>query len=138
AILFAIGKYLLGFYLSHSAVASVYGAAGSLAAVLIWVYYSAQILYFGAEFTKVYAESRGADLAPSAGAVSDEDQITAKQAQADLPRTVSSPAVARWAPLEPRRHFRSSNDGQNKSRLTPLLMGFAIGKLLHWPRTKRK
>ena len=56
AFLFTIGKVLLGFYLGIASVGSAYGAAGSLVAVIVWVYYSAQIFLFGAEFTFVYAE----------------------------------------------------------------------------------
>ena len=55
ALLFTLGKSLIGLYLGRSAVASVYGAAGSLIVILLWVYYSAQIVFFGAEFTKVYS-----------------------------------------------------------------------------------
>ncbi len=55
AMLFTIGKTLIGLYLGRSTVASVYGAAGSLIVMLLWVYYSAQVVFFGAEFTKVYA-----------------------------------------------------------------------------------
>jgi len=58
AVLFSVGKTLIGLYLGHSSVASVYGAAGSLVLLLLWVYYSAQILFLGAEFTRVYAERR--------------------------------------------------------------------------------
>lgn len=54
SLLFVIGKFLLGLYLGNSAVASAYGAAGSLVVLLLWIYYSAQILLFGAEFIKVY------------------------------------------------------------------------------------
>jgi len=59
AVLFMLGKFAIGFYLGSSAIASVYGAAGSVILVLVWVYYSAIILYFGAEFTKVYAHTHG-------------------------------------------------------------------------------
>jgi membrane protein len=59
AVLFTVGKHLIGVYLGHSAVTSTYGAAGSLLVVLIWVYYSAQIFLYGAEFTKVYATRFG-------------------------------------------------------------------------------
>jgi membrane protein len=59
ALLFAIGKFLIGLYLGRSAIASSYGAAGSLILVLIWVYYSAQIFLLGAEFTKFYAYRYG-------------------------------------------------------------------------------
>ncbi|MDQ6759656.1 MAG: YihY/virulence factor BrkB family protein [Acidobacteriota bacterium] len=59
AVLFTIGKYLIGLYLSKASVGSAYGAAGSLVALLVWVYYSAQIFLFGAEFTHVYAQLEG-------------------------------------------------------------------------------
>jgi len=65
AILFEVGKYGLAFYFKLAAPSSAYGAAGSLAAVLIWIYYSAQIVFFGAEFTQVYAKARGDGVQPS-------------------------------------------------------------------------
>lgn len=61
ALLFVMGKLVLGFYFGRSAVASSYGTAGALIIVLIWVYYSAQILFFGAEFTRVYAVRFGSN-----------------------------------------------------------------------------
>jgi len=65
AFLFMLGKFAIGFYLGSSTVASVYGAAGSVILILVWVYYSAIILYFGAEFTKVYAITHGKDIIPN-------------------------------------------------------------------------
>jgi len=59
AILFMIGKFLLGIYLSSGAAGSAYGAASSLITLLLWIFYSAQILLFGAEFTKIYASAYG-------------------------------------------------------------------------------
>lgn len=59
AILFAIGKSLVALYLGRAAVGSLYGAAGSLVVLLVWVYYSAQIFLFGAEFTHVYSQHHG-------------------------------------------------------------------------------
>ena len=59
ALLFMIGKFAIGAYLGSSSIASLYGAAGSVILILVWVYYSAIILYFGAEFTKVYAITHG-------------------------------------------------------------------------------
>lgn len=59
SLLFTVGKWLIGLYLGHSSVSSAYGAAGSFVVVLIWVYYSAQILLFGAEFTQVYSKRFG-------------------------------------------------------------------------------
>ena len=61
AILFEIGKFAIGLYIGKSAVASAFGAAGSLAVLLIWVYYSAQIFLLGAEFTRLYAGERNPD-----------------------------------------------------------------------------
>ena len=59
ALLFTFGKFLIGYYLGKSNVASSYGAAASIITILLWIYYSSLILLFGAEFTKAYAESRG-------------------------------------------------------------------------------
>src|SRR5437870_1247899 len=69
AILFGIGKWLLGFYLGSGAAGSAYGAAGSLITLLLWVYYSSQLLLFGAEFTQVYAARAGRAFKPSEYAV---------------------------------------------------------------------
>jgi len=69
AILFMIGKFCIGFYLGHSNLGSLYGAAGSIIIVMLWVYYSAVILYFGAEFTKVYAKLYGGEILPNDYAV---------------------------------------------------------------------
>jgi membrane protein len=65
AFLFMIGKFAIGAYLGSSAVASIYGAAGSIILILVWVYYSAIILYFGAEFTKVFAHTHGEKIIPN-------------------------------------------------------------------------
>jgi membrane protein len=64
AILFTLGKFLFGLYLGHSNISSAYGAASSLAVVLMWVYYSAQIFFVGAEITQVYANRYGSRVKP--------------------------------------------------------------------------
>jgi membrane protein len=69
AILFLIGKWALGIYLGSGTAASAYGAASSLITLLLWVYYSSQILLFGAEFTQVYARNCGAEIRPDKYAV---------------------------------------------------------------------
>ncbi|MDF5718645.1 MAG: YihY/virulence factor BrkB family protein, partial [Rhizonema sp. NSF051] len=69
AILFSIGKFLLEKYLVSGSFGSAYGAAGSIVVVLAWVNYAAQILFFGAEFTKVYAKKYGSRIVPSKNAV---------------------------------------------------------------------
>lgn len=68
AMLFTLGKYLIGLYLTVGSVGSAFGAAGSVVALLAWIYYSTQILLFGAEVTKVVAEKAGRRIAPSHGA----------------------------------------------------------------------
>jgi membrane protein len=75
SILFMIGKFAIGYYIGSSTVATVYGAAGSVIIILVWVYYSAIILYFGAEFTKVYAMSYGKKIIPNGYAVEIKKEI---------------------------------------------------------------
>jgi membrane protein len=62
ALLFTVGKFFLGLYIARSGTSSVYGAAGSLVVILLWVYYSAQIIFIGAEFTQVYARRYGSEI----------------------------------------------------------------------------
>ncbi len=69
AALFMIGKYLIGLYIVNSNVGVTFGAAASIVLILLWVYYSSIILYFGAEFTKVYALTFGAGIEPDKTAV---------------------------------------------------------------------
>jgi membrane protein len=64
SVFFSVGKTAIGLYLGNSAVASSFGAAGSLVLLLLWIYYSAQILFFGAEFTQVYANKYGSKIIP--------------------------------------------------------------------------
>jgi membrane protein len=69
AILFMAGKFVITFYINYSSVSSAYGAAGSLVVILLWVYYSSAILFFGAEFTKAYAAKHGSRIYPNHYAV---------------------------------------------------------------------
>jgi membrane protein len=69
AILFSIGRVALAWYVGRSATVSPFGAAGSLVALIVWVYYSAQILFMGAEFAQVYASRYGSRIVPSENAV---------------------------------------------------------------------
>jgi len=62
SLMFTIGKQLVGLYLGKAGFGSTYGAAGSLAVLLVWVYYSAQLFFLGAEFTKVYTRTFGSKL----------------------------------------------------------------------------
>lgn len=69
ALLFMLGKFLISYYLGHNRMTSAYGAAGSVIVILLWVYYSAIILYFGAVFTRVYAIHTGSHIYPDDYAV---------------------------------------------------------------------
>ena len=91
ALLFAIGKSLIGLYLGHSAFASGFGAAGSLVVLLVWMYYSAQIFLLGAEFTWVYAHTCGSRsgttasaTGSAAGATTDDPAIALARSRAAL------------------------------------------------------
>jgi membrane protein len=90
ALLFTLGKFLLGLYLGRASAASAYGAAGTIVIILLWAYYSAQILFFGAEFTQVYAKSYGTRIQPAENA----QPVTAEaRAQQGLPsRGKASPS----------------------------------------------
>jgi membrane protein len=69
ALLFMLGKFIISFYLGHSRMSSAYGAAGSIIVILLWVYYSSMILYFGAIFTHAYVLHKGARIYPNSYAV---------------------------------------------------------------------
>jgi membrane protein len=73
AVLFTVGKFLIGLYLGTSSFVSTYGAAGSVIVVLVWVYYSSQIILLGAEFTRAYVERFGPRPAPVEFATKDPD-----------------------------------------------------------------
>jgi len=77
--LFSLGKFLIGFYLGRSEVGNTFGGAGSLAILLIWIYYSAQILFFGAEFTQVYANKYGSKIVPDPDMVKITEQERAEK-----------------------------------------------------------
>jgi membrane protein len=85
AVLFTLGKYAIGWYLSHSSVGSAYGAAGSLVIILLWIDYSAQIFLLGAEFTKMYARRSGSPVRPTL-------QAQAVTAEARAQEGLASPA----------------------------------------------
>ena len=75
AILFMLGKFAISFYISKANVGSTFGAAGSLVILLLWVYYSSIILYFGAEFTKSYAVKYGTPIHPNEYAVTMKEVV---------------------------------------------------------------
>ncbi len=98
ALLFSLGKFVIGLYLGKSTVASTFGAAASLAILLVWIYYSAQILFLGAEFTQVYATRFGSRIRPARGAVV-MDAVDRAQQGIARPEQVEAAAQAQ-APRE--------------------------------------
>jgi membrane protein len=93
ALLFTIGKSLIGWYLGSSAVASSYGAAGGLIVLFFWVYYSTQIFLVGAEFTKAYATSRGRGPAPAKAPADATGRAAPAPAAARIPETKREPGL---------------------------------------------
>ncbi|MBD1910282.1 MULTISPECIES: YihY/virulence factor BrkB family protein [unclassified Leptolyngbya] len=110
ALLFTIGRTLIGIYLGSAAIGSAYGAAGSLVVILVWVFYSAQILLFGAEFTQVYARRYGSQIRPTSLAVPLTEQGRVQQgiptkeyveaiAQSKQPESSSTSAPTETTPI---------------------------------------
>jgi membrane protein len=121
ALLFSIGKFLIGLYIGKSAIASGFGAAGSIVVVLVWVYYSAQIFLFGAEFTWAYAHAFG----------SRKDAKLPAKAE-EVPQRTGADAPAIWlghagraVPLPARRHYAQARRAEIDAPLA-----FGIGCLL--------
>lgn len=79
SLLFTIGKFLIGLYLGRSDVSSAFGAAGSLVILLLWIYYSAQVVFLGAEFTQVYAHMYGSGIRPDANSILLTEEARAHQ-----------------------------------------------------------
>ena len=102
ALLFTLGKFLIGLYLGESSAASAYGAAGSFVILLLWVYYSSMVLFFGAEFAQVYARRHGSGIQPAKGAVRTE-QGEAEEAQRQSGEGLSAEEPTIPDPSPPRR-----------------------------------
>ncbi len=125
ALLFTLGKFALGVYLGSSSAASAYGAAGSLVLLLIWIYYSAQILFFGAAFTRVYAQRYGAQIRPAKGALRAEDledEGEPADEHEEKKAEVAAPAERRAAAPRQRRPLWK--------RAAPLVLAFFVGRAL--------
>ena len=117
AMLFTVGKFLIGLYIGRSAVASSFGAAGSLVVVMIWVYYSAQIFLLGAEFTWVYSHAQGSRRG--------QKRPGAAEAQKAIAEEPSMPAPVRIAPAPLPPHAASAVDLAVHRRRPLLSFGLA-------------
>ena len=116
ALLFSLGKFLIGLYLGNSTVGSSFGAAGSLVLLLLWIYYSVQILLFGAEFTQVYANNYGSKIVPEGEEVvgqTGQRPVTQPLPQGDFNPRFSKPA----APIIMASESRLEEDKQQTARI---------------------
>ncbi len=126
--LFSLGRFLISWYLGQAATESTYGAAGSLVALLIWIYYSAQILFLGAEFTQVYAQRYGSKIEPAKNAV----RVTQEQrAQQGMP---SQEALAAAATPSSREISPPAQPTGMVSPITGVALAFIAGLVLAWQR----
>ncbi|HYG74877.1 MAG TPA: YihY/virulence factor BrkB family protein [Planctomycetota bacterium] len=116
AALFVLGKWAIAMYLGRTSVSSSYGAAGSLAIVLLWVYYVAQIVFFGAEFTQVYANQYGSRVVPAENA---QPLTEEKREEAGIPHERPQEAAAqrsgRAAAASKRTESRVEPDDRKKT-----------------------
>jgi membrane protein len=115
SVLFVIAKFLLGIYFGHSNPGSTYGAAGSIILIMLWVSYAGLILLFGAEFTKVYADTYGEKIEPTEGAVSTEGEndngaIVHKKTEAE------TKAKRKASPDNERQRRRNKNERHGNRR----------------------
>ena len=136
SIFFSLGKMVIGLYLGNSAVGSSFGAAGSLVLILLWLYYSAQILFFGAEFTQVYANNYGSKILPKdskrTGQLTESPQI-----RRDLRQPVAIP-VTSYSPLETESRFEKENQQTARFVLGLIVTSFIAGILTSIFGLKRK
>jgi membrane protein len=123
--LFALGEYLIGLYLANSSIGSAYGAAGTLLVVLTWIYYSALIFMFGAEFTKVYANRYGSRIRPSS---------SASLSFPAAPSSATNTIPARLPPIARERRPKGGRFGQVASGLLGLALGLLMAFLSNWRR----
>lgn len=134
ALLFALGKFLIGLYIGRSSVASGFGAAGSLVVLLVWVYYSAQIFLLGAEFTWVYArrygsrrgDERAHEPTPERTA---EKRSASAASEARLPASAASLAEMPAAPLRLQHPLGRGIVRAATAMISAGLVGWMVGKL---------
>jgi membrane protein len=137
AILFMIGKFLISLYISKSNIGSTYGTAGSLVILIVWIYYSSMILYFGAEFTKAYALQKGVHIIPSQYAVwDDEPAIAGAKSPSETDRKPQKQQQPKYALAsdEDRAHPRKQEKKKDKK---PGFGMVVAGLLLYFVKSAR-
>lgn len=129
-LLFLLGVYVIGFYLSIGNVGSVYGAAGSLIVALVWIYYSAQIVMYGAEFTKIYANKYGTPIVPRSTATSLAEHYSNVQVIVNPGEELQPEQKVYFQPQAPQPRSHSSPPTQRRKQLAAGLLGLATGLFL--------
>lgn len=124
AALFTVGKWAIGFYLGRSAPASTYGAAGSLIIILLWIYYSAQILFLGAEFTQVYARRFGERIRPSEGAIPISEETAAEESMPRQEEPRRSPRNFQAPSSRPQNPARAPNPARMRKTAPSFILAF--------------
>lgn len=143
AILFMIGKFAIGLYIGKSEIGSTYGPAASLVVLILWVYYSAIILYFGAEFTKAYALEYGSDIRPNKYAVVVQ-AISVEGGQQSLrshARTLDSAKTSGSVSLPkdpPPPSPAPEPEGIGSPEVMRSLAVLAVSKLVGWTKSRDK
>lgn len=142
SLLFTLGNFLVGFYLRRSTVGSAYGAAGSLVALLVWVYFSALVFFFGAEFTQVYANYYGSRIVPDPDAVRIVRQRRSEQEVSNLLKPRFSPTTppqrtsARHAPAARERPQSTLRKAARYGGLIAAALSLVVGALIGYQRLK--
>ena len=132
ALLFTIGKYLIGLYLAESSAASAYGAAGSFVILLLWIYYSSMVLFFGAEFTQVYARRHGQGIRPAKGAVRTEQGAAEDVARAsgEAPEAATSEPAPVTKAVPARLPLPAPQRTSKLRWIAPAVLAFFAGRFL--------
>ncbi len=131
SLLFMIGKFAISFYVSKSNIGSTYGAAGSLVILLVWIYYSAIILYFGAEFTKSYALQKGVPVKPTEYAKWDKEPVVPGSKVKDKPQAPAERGSRKPLPNKaPHLAYATAHSASRSKENSPgvgtMLLGLAL------------
>jgi len=138
AILFMIGKFLISLYISKSNIGSTYGSAGSLVVLIVWIYYSAIILYFGAEFTKAYALEKGVHIVPTEYAVwEDKPAIAGAKSPSETDRKQQKQVQPKYAVSTSRENRIEDRKEEKKKEKKPGFGMMAAGLLLYFLKSTR-
>lgn len=138
AVLFMIGKFLISVYISKSNIGSTYGTAGSMVIIILWIYYSSIILYFGAEFTKSFALQKGVHIVPSEFAVWDNEPAIAGAKPAFEKQQRIPHHEPNYAPAAHSNENKREEQAPKKKNSKPGFGMVAAGLLLYFLKSARE